>query len=50
MWLIHGHTHNNELDKYPKINYKNKTINVSVELWDYKPVNIKTIMELIKND
>lgn len=47
-WVIHGHSHNNELEQYPKINYKNKTINVCVELWDYKPIPLQTIINIIQ--
>jgi len=46
-WLLHGHTHNNELEQFPRINYKDKTINVCVELWDYKPINIEILKMII---
>jgi len=42
-WIIHGHAHNN----MPMINYQNKSINVSVEVTNYKPVDIRTILRLI---
>lgn len=45
-WIIHGHKHNNSPGKYPFINGENKTINVSVELTGYKPVNIDQILAL----
>lgn len=44
-WIIHGHKHNNDLENYPLINRKNKTINVSAELLDYKPIEIEKIIE-----
>lgn len=47
-WVIHGHVHNNNLEKYPVINKKNKTINVSCELLNYRPVEINEVMELVK--
>lgn len=46
-WVIHGHHHNNHPDDYPFINYCKKTINVSVELTNYKPVNMNTILRLL---
>lgn len=46
-WVIHGHHHNNHPDDYPFINYNKKTINVSVELTNYKPVNMNTILRLL---
>jgi len=45
-WVIHGHVHNNKMDKYPFINGENKTINVSVELTDYKPVSLSYLLSL----
>jgi calcineurin-like phosphoesterase family protein len=39
-WVIHGHKHNNDLKNYPFINGERKTINVSAELINYKPVSI----------
>jgi calcineurin-like phosphoesterase family protein/2'-5' RNA ligase len=45
-WIIHGHHHNNQLEKYPFINGETKTINVSVELLDYHPLNIDQLFSL----
>lgn len=45
-WIIHGHVHNNETDKYPFINGKRKTINVSAELINYKPVSLQYLLSL----
>lgn len=45
-WVIHGHIHNNSMYKYPFINGVRKTINVSVELVDYRPISIDTILKL----
>ena len=44
MWLIHGHTHSTD----KKINYENKSICVSVENWDYKPVDAEVIIQAIR--
>jgi calcineurin-like phosphoesterase family protein len=49
-WVIHGHTHNNELLQYPFINFKNKTINVGVELIRYRPISLDDICTIIKSD
>lgn len=48
-WIIHGHIHNNDLINYPFINKEKKTVNVSVELTNYTPVNLDVILEKIKN-
>jgi calcineurin-like phosphoesterase family protein/2'-5' RNA ligase len=45
-WIIHGHVHNNKMDRYPFINGEEKTINVSVELIDYKPVSLSFLLSL----
>jgi calcineurin-like phosphoesterase family protein len=49
-WIIHGHHHNNMPDEYPFIHYRLKTVNVSVELTNYTPVNINTILNRINAD
>ena len=43
-WILHGHHHNNHPYDYPYIHYENKTINVSVELTDYKPINVRDLL------
>ncbi len=45
-WIIHGHCHNNDLKNYPFINGKKKTINVSVEVINYKPLDMDKLFEL----
>ncbi len=45
-WVIHGHHHNNDLKSFPFINGKQKTINVGVELLNYKPLDLNCLFEL----
>lgn len=45
-WVIHGHVHNNNMDKYPFINGEQKTINVSPEVINYKPVSLSYLLSL----
>lgn len=45
-WIIHGHHHNNDLKRFPFINGEAKTINVSVELIDYKPLDLEVLFDL----
>jgi calcineurin-like phosphoesterase family protein len=45
-WVIHGDKHNNNVWEYPFINGKNKTINVSAELIEYKPLDIEVLSKL----
>jgi calcineurin-like phosphoesterase family protein len=46
-WLIHGEKHNNNLGKYPFVNNSEKTINVSAEVINYKPISLDRIISEI---
>lgn len=50
VWIIHGHTHNSDLVNYPFINYKKRTVNVSIELIRYKPIELAKIIGLIQQE
>jgi calcineurin-like phosphoesterase family protein len=43
-WVIHGHNHH----RRPFIDLKNKRVNVSVEVINYKPISLAYIIDLIK--
>ena len=43
-WIIHGHVHNNE----PFIDYDKHTINVSVDVTEYKPIPVPKIVDALK--
>lgn len=45
-WIIHGHTHNNNYEKYPLVNGEEKSVNVSAELLDYSPLDIEKLFEM----
>ena len=45
-WIIHGHKHNNNMIDYPFINGERKTINLAVELINYRPLSIDTLLSL----
>jgi calcineurin-like phosphoesterase family protein/2'-5' RNA ligase len=45
-WLIHGHKHNNDMENFPFINGVRKTINVSSELINYRPVSLDFLTSL----
>jgi calcineurin-like phosphoesterase family protein/2'-5' RNA ligase len=45
-WVIHGHKHNNDMKNFPFINGVRKTINVSSELVNYKPVSLDFLTSL----
>jgi len=48
-WIIHGHKHNNDMKNYPFINGENKTINVSAELLNYKPLSLDFLTSIDLN-
>lgn len=41
-WLLHGHTHSME-----RLNLKRKTIHVGVDAWNFEPVPLRAIEQLI---
>ena len=49
-WAICGHHHNNDLEKYPFINRKDKKINISTELTGYHPVDMDDLIDIIESN
>lgn len=47
-WIIHGHLHNNNLKEYGLINHNSRTINVSAEVVDYKPVELDALVRAVR--
>ena len=47
-WIMHGHLHNGDLRRYPRINYLDRTINVGVDLSGYGPTDLDEIMSKIR--
>nr|QNO49471.1 hypothetical protein OCBBGKCP_00028 [Methanosarcinales archaeon ANME-2c ERB4] len=48
-WVIHGHEHNNKPEKYPFMNGKNRTVNVSVELINYTPISLDFLVDRMED-
>ncbi|WP_292368141.1 2'-5' RNA ligase family protein [Methanoregula sp. UBA64] len=46
-WVIHGHYHNNELARYPFIDFGARRINVSAEVVGYAPVGLAEISRIL---
>ena len=42
-WVIHGHLHNSDFERFPFMDASRQTINVSAELVDYIPVSLDEI-------
>jgi len=49
-WIIHGHHHNNDLEKYPFIDPQRKRANVSAELLGYEPLAENTFINYIQRN
>jgi calcineurin-like phosphoesterase family protein len=49
-WVIHGHHHNNHPVEYPMVSKENRTINVSCELLNYRPMPLQDILDTIWDD
>lgn len=47
-WSVFGHHHNNYPDEFPFLDPETRRINISIELLDYEPVPIETIIECIE--
>lgn len=48
-WIIHGHMHNHDLDRYPFFNRETRRINTSAELTGYRPVRLESVLNLIRD-
>ncbi|WP_139835038.1 metallophosphoesterase family protein [Halorubrum ezzemoulense] len=46
-WLIHGHHHNNRPADFPFIYHDTRRVNFSVELIDYRPLALDTLIEYL---
>lgn len=46
-WIIHAHNYSHDLEKHPFIDRERKTINISQEATDYRPVSFAEIEEMI---
>ena len=44
IWLVHGHVH----DSWGQINVRKQMINVSCDVWKFKPISINEIIGLIR--
>lgn len=42
-WLIHGHTHSGDIGEGTQIH-------IGVDAWDYTPVNVEWILDLVRSD
>jgi calcineurin-like phosphoesterase family protein len=46
-WVIHGHFHNNDLRRFPFIDFQNRRVNASIELTAYRPVSLPALLGIL---
>lgn len=46
-WIIHAHNYSHDLQKHPFIDRQRKTINISLEATDYRPVSFAEIEGIV---
>jgi calcineurin-like phosphoesterase family protein len=46
-WIIHGHEHNQKLEKYPFLDADEQRINISASLIGYEPMSMERLVKLI---
>jgi len=47
-WIIHGHTHNNDLYTYPFLDFGTRRVNVSADVVGFCPLPLSSITALIR--
>jgi calcineurin-like phosphoesterase family protein len=50
VWSIHGHSQNRILSKHPFINREARTINVSTDVTNFRPVSLDDILNIMKTE
>lgn len=48
-WVLHGHVHNNDIEKFPFVNPEQKYVNLSVEVIGYTPIEIEELIQILNN-
>lgn len=46
-WVLHGHMHNNDTDRYPFVAVDESRVNVSCELVNYRPIRLAALTSLL---
>ncbi len=47
-WQLCGHHHNNNLDEYPFVDPATQRVNLSVELIDYTPLAVNSLVDILR--
>jgi calcineurin-like phosphoesterase family protein len=50
VWTIHGHSQNRNLDKHQFIDRDARTINVSTDVTNFRPVALDDILNIMKTE
>jgi calcineurin-like phosphoesterase family protein len=46
-WVLHGHHHDNDTERFPFVACDDRRVNVAVELLDYRPVALDALVDLL---
>ncbi|KAB7513960.1 hypothetical protein DM867_09240 [Halosegnis rubeus] len=46
-WLLHGHHHNNWPEQFPSISHDARRVNLSAELFGYRPLAVDQLVEYL---
>ncbi|MBP2132728.1 calcineurin-like phosphoesterase family protein [Methanomicrobium sp. W14] len=46
-WIVHGHTHNSRMNKFPFIDFEKRHVNISCELTKYCPIEIDKLVKIL---
>lgn len=47
--MIHGHHHNNHPNEYPFVNPRDRLVNISVELTNYRPLEVRYVLDCLED-
>lgn len=47
---IHGHVHNNDVDAFPFVDFRERTVNVGADLLSFTPISLDELVEILKQE
>jgi calcineurin-like phosphoesterase family protein len=47
-WVLYGHHHDNDLERFPLLDPERRRVNVSVELLEYTPLSVNRLVALVE--
>lgn len=46
-WVLHGHHHNNDLQRFPLVSYDQRRVNVGAGVLDDQPIRLDRIVDIL---